>query len=478
MPQEIRPRRTKIIGTLGPASRAPETVEALIRAGLDVARLNFSHGSHDEHRKVYETVREAEVRVQKPIAVMQDLSGPKIRLGQVDGSVFLPAGEEVRVSSKMDFVGTRERLPTTYARLVRDVKVGERILLADGRLELEALAVEGDDVRCRIEVGGTISSRKGLNLPGSNLSVPSLSEKDIVDLEFGLKLGVDYVALSFVRSPHDVVLLREHMQRCGRVVPVISKIEKPQAVEALEAIVDASDGIMVARGDLGVELPAERVPTVQRRAIRLARERGKLTVVATQMLMSMTSNPRPTHAEVSDVANAVFDGTDAVMLSDETAAGAYPVKAVETMASLAHSAEDAPDAFITYASDSTIRSHAQAIARAGVVLAQEMGAAGIIAFTHNGLGPRLIGNLRPRCEVFGIATSDEEVRHMAFYWGVRPLKIDPPNSIEALIASVEKAVVSRGLVRPGSTVIITSKMPFTESQATNMLKLHTVGKPS
>jgi pyruvate kinase len=486
MAEESRPRRTKIIGTIGPASRSPEIVEALIRAGLDIARLNFSHGSHDDHRLVYEMLREAEGRTEKPIAILQDLSGPKIRLGQLEGEIALSAGERVLLSSRNDFVGKRQpvesgavaRLPTTYSRLVRDVKPGERVLLADGRLDLCALGIEGEDVACRVDVGGVLSSSKGLNLPGSQLSVPSLTEKDLLDLELGLRLGVDYVALSFVRSPHDVMQLREHMDRLGHVVPIISKIEKPQAVERLEAIIEVSDGIMVARGDLGVELPPEQVPTVQRRAIRLARERGKLTVVATQMLMSMTRHPRPTHAEVSDVANAVFDGTDCVMLSEETAAGAYPVKSVETMSRLAQSAEDAPDAYELPDIISSMRSsHAFAIARAAVVTAHEVGAEAIISFTHRGLGPRLIANWRPKCMIIGCATSDEEVRLMAAYWGVRPLKIEPPNSVESLIALVEKTALDRSVLKPGATAVITSKMPFTEAQTTNMLKLHVLGKP-
>jgi pyruvate kinase len=477
VPEDIRPRRTKIIATIGPASRKVEVLEAMIRAGVDVARLNFSHGSEEDHRAAYEAVRAAEARVGRPIAVLQDLSGPKIRLGNVDGEVYLPAGEEIRLSSENNFTGTRERLPTTYLRLALDVRPGERMLLADGRVELTAKAIEGSDVRCRIEVGGTITSKKGLNLPGSTLSTPSLTEKDLRDLAFGLKLGVDYVALSFVRSPHDVNLLREHMERFGRKVPVISKIEKPQAVALLEPIVDASDGIMVARGDLGVELPAERVPTVQREAIRLARDRGKLTVVATQMLMSMTKNPRPTHAEVSDVANAVFDGTDAVMLSEETAAGAHPTRAVETMAALAHAAEDAPDAFEEPKLVKTVRtSHPAAIARAAVVMAHEMSAEAIISFTHRGLGPSLVANWRPRCQIVGCATSEEEVRRMAFYWGVRPLQIEPPNSIEGLVAAVERAALDQKILPPGATVVITTKMPFTEEQPTNVLKLHTLGK--
>ncbi len=451
-------------------------MERLIRAGMDVARLNFSHGTHEEHRQIFQQLREAERRARKPIAIMQDLQGPKIRLGKLQGEVSLPAEEEVVLSSHNDFLGTRARLPTTYERLARDLREGEPVLLADGRLILKVIAVEPPDVRCRVLVGGVVTSNKGINLPGTSVTAPSLSEKDLVDLEFGVKLGVDYVALSFVRHAHDVVELREHMARFGRQVPVISKIEKPQAVEALEEIIEASDGIMVARGDLGVELPAEQVPGVQRRSIRMARERGKITVVATQMLMSMTRHARPTHAEVSDVANAVFDGADAVMLSDETAAGAYPVKAVETMAALARTAEEAPDAFEAPELVDEIRSsHPGAIARAAVVTAQELNAAALVSYTQRGLGPRLIAEWRPRCEVLGCASTDEEVRRMAFFWGVRPLKISPPpTSIESLVSAVENATVDADILPHGATIVITSKMPFTEEQQTNMLKLHTI----
>ncbi len=470
-----QPRRTKIVCTIGPASSSPEVLEELIRAGLDVARLNFSHGTHEDHRKIFETIRAAEKSVGKPVAVMQDLSGPKIRLGQVAGEVKLEEGNEVVIRAEADFVGDADRLPATYDRLAKDVKVGEPILLADGRIVLDVLDVKHPDVRCRVRVGGIVTSKKGINLPGSQISVPSLTKKDLEDLAFGLELGVDYVALSFVRTPHDVLLLHQHMSKLGRVVPSIAKIEKPQAVDNLQGIVEIANGIMVARGDLGVELPAERVPTIQRRAIRMARERGKLTVVATQMLMSMTENAHPTHAEVSDVANAVFDGTDAVMLSDETAAGKFPLKAVETMAALAHAAEDAPDAFEAPEFVESIRaSHAWAISHAAVVTAHEMRANAIVSFTQKGLGPRLVANWRPRCRILGCATTDEEVRRMAFFWGVHPLKIMPPNSVESLVAAVENATLDQGILPDGSTIVITSKMPFTEAQPTNMLKLHTI----
>lgn len=476
MSESVEPRRTKIVATLGPASNSLEVIEGLIRAGLDVARFNFSHGSHDDHRRTYERVRAAEARAGRPVAVLQDLQGPKIRLGKIDGTVFLAPGEEAILSSEGDFLGTRDRLPTTYERLSRDVKAGELIQLADGQLELKVREVRGADVITEVIVGGKLTSNKGMNLPGSELTVPSMSAKDIADLEVGLAMGADYVALSFVRTPHDVMQLRELMQKFGRVVPIISKIEKPQAVDRLAAIVDVSDGIMVARGDLGVELPPERVPAVQRKAIRLARERGKITIVATQMLVSMTRHPRPTLAEVSDVANAVFDGTDAVMLSEETAQGEYPIRAVETMAAVLRSTDHAPGRPAPPETVPEIQaSYPGAIARAAVLLAQDMKAKAIIAYTDWGLGPRLIGNWRPSCEVIGFASTAEAVRRMTVYWGVRPVRIDAPTTFEALVRELERVGAESPLVPRGATVVITTKMPFGPEEVTSLLKLHTVG---
>ncbi len=469
-------RRTKIVATLGPASNSEEVIEGLIRAGLDVARLNFSHGTHDDHRRNLARVRSAEARTGKPVAVLQDLQGPKIRLGKVDGEVFLKAGETAVLSSDGDFLGTRARLPTTYERLSRDVKAGELIQLADGQLELKVKDVKEPDVICEVIVGGKLTSNKGMNLPGSNLTVPSLSAKDIADLEAGLAMGVDYVALSFVRSPHDVLELRSLMEKFGRVVPIISKIEKPQAVDRLEAICDVSDGLMVARGDLGVELPAEQVPAVQRKVIRAARERGKVTIVATQMLVSMTRHPRPTHAEVSDVANAVFDGTDAVMLSEETASGEYPIRAVETMAEILRATDHAQIPRVEPDFVPTLKnSYPGAIARAAASLAKDMDARGIIAFTDWGLGPRLIGNARPRCELIGLAGRQEAVRRMAAYWGVRPMRIEAPASMEGLLAEIERIGRETSLFLPGTTLVVTSKMPMDSDQVTSVLKLHKVG---
>ncbi len=474
--ERVTPRRTKIVGTLGPASSSPAVIADLIRAGLDVARLNFSHGDHASHRETYERVLEASALVGKPVAILQDLQGPKIRLGKLDGAVVLKEGEEVVLSSEGGFLGTRDRIPTTYPHLTEDVKVGEPVLLADGALELEVVAIRGLDLIARVKVGGSVTSNKGMNLPGSALSIPALVEKDRADLEFGLALGVDYVALSFVRVPHDVIAVRELMQRLGRVVPIISKIEKPQAVERLEAIVDVSDGIMVARGDLGVELPAEQVPTVQRRAIRIARSRGKQTIVATQMLVSMTRNSRPTHAEVSDVANAVFDGTDAVMLSEETAAGRYPVRAVETMSAIAHSAEVADlERAVPELVPEIRNSYPGAISRAAVMTAEQLGARAIVSFTHKGLGPRLIADWRPDCEILGFAPNEAAARRMALFWGTRPFTVPAPRSIDDLVEAFERLNDEHRLVPKGETVVLTSKLPMRAGLLTNMLKLHTVG---
>lgn len=467
-------RRTKIVATIGPASSSSEVLEGLIRAGLDVVRLNFSHGTHADHAETYERIRAAEHKLGRPVAILQDLQGPKIRFGKIDGEVHLAPGDPLTLSSQNNFIGSGNRLPTTYPQLAKDVRPGEDILLADGRLRLTVKAVEGDEVHTEVIVGGVLTSSKGINLPGTAVSVPALTEKDEADLEFGLGLGVDYVALSFVRSPHDITRIKERMRQHGRVVPVIAKIEKPEAVEKLEAIVDAVEGIMVARGDLGVELPAEQVPPIQRRAIRLARERGKISVVATQMLMSMAKNARPTHAEVSDVANAVFDGADAVMLSEETAVGKYPVRAVETMGQLAESAEQAPEENPVELLPSERFAHLRAISRAAVVTAGELDARAVAVHTISGRSPRLMSTWRPRCMIIGCASTDEDVRRMSIYWGVRGLKIAPPSSVETLVALVEAAALEKRLLSAGDTIIITSKLPFTEGEQTNMLKIHTL----
>ena len=450
----------------------------MVRAGLDVARLNFSHGTHDDHRETYGRVRKAEHFAGRSIAVLQDLQGPKIRLGALTGEILLKKGDQVGLSSRDDFEATSPALlPTSYENLTRDVRPGDRVLLADGSLLLRAREVSGEILACEVLVGGVLSSRKGINLPDSRVSASSLTGKDLADLEFGLRLGVDLVALSFVRSAADVHVLRDHMVRLGRVVPIISKIEKPEAVLDLDLIVRASEGLMVARGDLGVEMPPETVPSTQRRAISAARTTRKISIVATQMLMSMTENARPTHAEASDVANAVFDGADAVMLSEETATGSYPVKSVETMAALCSAAEEDPEPFLPVTSEEEdTQDRVNAIARAAVVTAHQMKAKAIVAYTHGGTGPRVIGGLRPRCPILGCASADEELRRLVPLWGVTPVRIAAPSSVEELIRGVEDAAVSKGILHAGDTIVITSKMPFSEKKLTNMLKIHRVGE--
>ncbi|MCW2695065.1 MAG: pyk, partial [Modestobacter sp.] len=324
-------RRAKIVCTLGPATGTQEQITALVEAGMDVARLNFSHGKHEDHAAAYRMVREASDKVGRAVAVLADLQGPKLRLGTfAEGPVLWASGSRVCITVD-DVEGTAERVSTTYKDLANDVVVGDRLLIDDGKLALTVVDVQGPDVFCLVLEGGPVSNNKGLSLPGVAVSVPAMSEKDTRDLRFALSLSVDFVALSFVRSPRDVELVREIMRQEDVEVPVIAKLEKPEAIDNLEAIVEAFDGIMVARGDLGVELPLERVPLVQKRAVQAARERNKPVIVATQMLESMIENSRPTRAEASDVANAVLDGADAVMLSGETSVGKYPIAAVRTM---------------------------------------------------------------------------------------------------------------------------------------------------
>ena len=335
-------RRAKIVCTLGPATSSPDRLAELVRAGMDVARLNFSHGDHADHEKVYRTVREVADRAGRAVGILADLQGPKIRLGRfAAGPVTWRTSETVRITVD-DIAGTPDRVSTTYKGLADDARPGDRLLVDDGKVALEVADVEGSDVVCTVTVGGTVSDNKGVSLPGMNVSVPALSGKDIADLEFALGLGVDLVALSFVRSPADIDLVHAVMDRVGHRAPVIAKLEKPEAVDELEAIVDAFDGIMVARGDLGVELALERVPLVQKRAIQLCRENAKPVIVATQMLDSMIANPRPTRAEASDVANAVLDGADALMLSGETSVGDYPIETVQTMARIIEEVESDP----------------------------------------------------------------------------------------------------------------------------------------
>jgi len=428
-------RRAKIVCTLGPATSSAEQITALVESGMDVARLNFSHGAHADHAKAYQLVREASDRTGHAVAVLADLQGPKIRLGRfADGPVVWATGSQVCITVE-DIEGTAARVSTTYKNLADDVRVGDRLLVDDGNIALTVVSVEGPDVFCLVVEGGPVSNNKGLSLPGVAVSVPALSKKDEEDLRFALHLSVDFVALSFVRSPRDFDLVREIMRQEDIEVPVIAKLEKPEAVENLEAIVEAFDGIMVARGDLGVELPLEQVPLVQKRAVQAARERNKPVIVATQMLESMISSSRPTRAEASDVANAVLDGADAVMLSGETSVGKHPVGAVRTMERIIDAVESADVHVPDLVRPS--RSRSGAIVRAAKDVAEALDVKALATFTQTGETARRLAALHPRQPLLAF-TVDARVRsQLALSWGVETFLVPTVEHTDDMVAQVD-----------------------------------------
>jgi pyruvate kinase len=479
-------RRTKIVATVGPASRRPETLERLIQAGVNVFRLNFSHGTPDEHLEVIRAVRDIAARLHRPIALLQDLSGPKIRTGKVkDGEVELVKGARLAITTDTAVEGTAELISTTYDLLPRDVKAGDQILLDDGNLELRVLGAAGSRVECEVVDGGKLRSSKGMNLPGVMLSTPALTEKDRRDLVFGVQHHVDYVAMSFVRQAEDVLEAKALIRAMGETTPVIAKIEKPQAVENLEAILAATDGVMVARGDLGVEIGTEDVPIVQKRIIAAANAAGRVVITATQMLESMIENPRPTRAEASDVANAILDGTDAVMLSGESAVGKFPVETVETMARIADYTEehgmgaigprrairrrdDLPPGPVGPGTPVT-----RSLTRVAASVAEELGCHMIVAFTESGMTARLVSAHRPRVPVVAVTHDDRVYRRLALWWGVVPLKSEFVENSDDLLAAGEERLKARGLVQKGDTILMLSGHSIAAA-ATNMLRVHTV----
>ncbi len=458
-------RKARIICTLGPASSSPEVLEAMLHAGMDVARLNFSHGTHDEHRARVELLRKLSKKLGKPVALLQDVQGPKIRLGRFEGgSTQVQDGQLVTVTTRK-VLGARDVLPTPITSLTRDVKKGDPILLDDGRVRLEVLSVRGKDIRCRVIVGGVLKDHKGINLPGAAVSVPTLTRKDQLDLAFGQELGVDYVALSFVRSAKDVLLARKYVAKLG--TPLIAKIEKPQAVANLDAIAEVSDGIMIARGDLGVEMPIETLPGTQKAAVRSANQRGGLVIVATEMLESMIGSARPTRAEVSDVANAIYDGADAVMLSGETASGKYPVEAVRMMAKVVVEAErrnHQRENPFTRTEDI-----ATGVAAAAVSAADRLHSAAIVAFTESGQTARLISELRPHSRIVALTPRPEIVRRMNLYWGVTARVAPHLTSTDAMIQKVRHLCAEEGWAKPGQTVVIVAGTPLGEPGNTNLM---------
>ncbi|GAA4482165.1 pyruvate kinase [Microbacterium panaciterrae] len=467
-------RRAKIVATLGPATSTYETVRALIDAGVDVARLNLSHGDYSVHENNYANVRRAAEDSGRAVAILVDLQGPKIRLGKfADGPHDLAVGDIFKITTD-DILGTKDICGTTFKGLPQDVKAGDFLLIDDGKVRVEVVETDGTVVTTRVVVAGTVSNNKGINLPGVAVSVPALSKKDEDDLRWGLRIGADLIALSFVRNAEDVDRVHEIMAEEGVRVPVIAKIEKPQAVDALEEIVDAFDGIMVARGDLGVELPLEAVPIVQKQAVELARRMAKPVIVATQMLESMISSPVPTRAETSDVANAVLDGADAVMLSGETSVGEYPVIVVETMARIIESTEDHGLERI-HPLTTKPRTQGGAITLAALEVAEFVEAKFLCVFTQSGDSARRLSRLRSRIPMLAYTPDPGIRRRLAVSWGIRTTLVDMVTHTDMMYHQVDEHLLGSGLAKEGDKVVVISGSPPGIIGSTNDLRIHRVG---
>jgi pyruvate kinase len=467
-------RRAKIVCTLGPAVATPEKIRELVDAGMDFARLNMSHGSHTDHEKVYRMVREASDATGHGVGILADLQGPKIRLGKVqNGPLELEEGRTFTITTR-DVPGDGQIASTTYAGLPGDVAVGERILIDDGRVALEVTGVDATDVQTVVVVGGPISNNKGINLPGVAVSVPALSEKDKEDLRFALHLTVDMIALSFVRSAKDVEDVREIMREEGVFLPVIAKIEKPQAIDNLDEIVEAFDGFMVARGDLGVECPLEDVPFLQKQVIEKARRNAKPVIVATQMLESMISSPRPTRAEASDVANAVLDGADAVMLSGETSVGAYPIETVRTMARIISSTEDHGLARMA-AIDWQPKTKGGVIAKAAAEVADRVGAKYLVAFTASGDSARRLSRYRTHIPVLAFTPVPSVRSQLCLSWGVETFIGAYVEHTDEMVRQVDESLLKIGRVKEGDFVVIIAGSPPGIPGSTNALRIHRMG---
>lgn len=471
-------KKAKIVATIGPASRAPEKLRALLQAGVDVVRVNLSHGTHEEHAATIKAARETAAELARPLAVLLDLSGPKVRTGTLKDHqpVKLEANQQLTLTTR-DIVGDATAISTGYANLPQDVTVGDRILLADGLIELRVEQVGKSEIVTRVINGGELGEHKGINVPGVKLSVPSLTEKDRVDLSFGLQQGVDYVALSFVRSARDCIGAKTLIEFLGANVPLIAKIEKSEALADLDNIIEACDGVMVARGDLGVETSVESVPFFQKQIINKANAAEKLVITATQMLESMTQQPRPTRAEASDVANAILDGTDAVMLSAETAVGAYPVEAVETMARI-----------ISYTETSCVQErcrelvHGQqkgtegrAIAEAAIFAAQELRANVIVVFSKTGIMARHLAALRPAQRLVAFTPAPRTYAALAAVWGLEPHLLDFHGRSYELLVRADEALLKSNLAKRGETIIVMAGKLPEQPSISSMMKLHRVG---
>jgi len=464
--------KTKIVCTVGPASQSPEVLRRMILRGMDVARLNFAHGTQESHGLIYHLLRKLSKKLGKPLAVLQDLPGPKMRIGTVGhGQILIKKGATFVLTTRQTH-GSGQRVNTTYRYLPRDVKPGDPILLGDGYLRMRVTEVRGTEVITKVVEGGMLKDHMGLNLPGTDLSAPSLTPKDMKDLAFGLSLGVDYVGMSFVRHAQDIRQIKKAMIRFGREVPVIAKLERPEAISNLGHILMAADGVMVARGDLGVEMPLAQVPLLQKEIIKQANQRRRLVITATQMLESMIEHSRPTRAEASDVANAIFDGTDAVMLSGETAAGKFPEEALTTMAEIASTAESSPLLGKPgLRNESPSDSIPDAVAQAAVQAADRLQARAIVAFTQSGATALFVSKYRPSAPVVAFTPHPEVCHRMKLFWGVTPKIMRPIANTDRLIDEVEKTLLQERWVKRGDAIVLLMGAPIYKKGTTNLLKI-------
>ena len=473
----LEKRKTKIIATLGPATASEEQLKRMIEAGMNIARLNFSHGTHEGHRQTFRLIRKLSHQLGKPVAIMQDLQGVKIRTGDVFLDLY--AGQEVVVTTSENF--EEGQLHVDYPDLHRVLEPGNSILIDDGNLSLEVNQVEGKEVRCSVITGGKVKPNKGINLPGTRLNIPGFTQKDEEDLKLGLELGMDAVAVSFVSNAGDIARVRQaidqaEVKNCSPIL--IAKMERADAVQNLEEILEISDGVMVARGDLGVEMQPEKVPIIQKRIIEKANRSRKLVITATQMLDSMISNPRPTRAETTDVANAIFDGTDAVMLSGETAIGKYPIETVEMMHDIICESEQHLKKWGRWQGTESrkYQDDAEAMARAARELAHDRDVAAVVVFTTSGRTARVMSKARPRVPIIGFTPEEETFRRMSFYWGVVPYKIPKAHSIEEMLSHVDTAMVTSTPIKPGQQVVVICGFPVNKSLLPNLALMHTVGE--
>lgn len=471
-------KKTKIVCTLGPASQSEEVLTQLVENGLNVCRFNFSHGSHEEHKERFDMAKKVREKLNKPVAILLDTKGPEIRTGNFDQpEVLLEEGQEFTITMK-DIMGTKEICTVSYKGLAEDVTPGDTILIDDGLVGLRVEDISGDDIHCVVENSGIVKNHKGVNVPGVKINLPALTDKDISDIEFGISQGIDYIAASFVRKASDVLAIREVLERNNATdIQIISKIENQEGVDNIDEILKVSDGIMVARGDLGVEIPTEEIPIAQKMMIRKCNELGKPVVTATQMLDSMIRNPRPTRAEVTDVANAIYDGTDAIMLSGETAAGKYPVEAVKTMATIAKRTEE------TLNYNDLLKNKklngvnvTDAISHATCTTAIDLNASAIITSTSSGHTARMVSKFRPACPIIAATNDDKVMRRLALTWGVYPIIAEEATNTDEVVENSIDAAKKASYLENGELVVITAGVPVGVSGTTNLIKVHVISE--